>query len=146
VVGRVKINTNMKEDHFNYLVGNSDAHAKNLSFLYGLDNTSRLSPFYDLIAIHAWPSHVFNHNLALFIGGESNIQKVRRSHWEKLADDCAISFNLFDNSIGKLSDGIIDAFERAQRSFESEHGTYPAFQQVKKALLKNQRLLKNAFE
>ena len=131
---------------FNYLVGNSDAHAKNLSFLYGLDNTSRLSPFYDLIAIHAWPSHVFNHNLALSIGGESNIHKVRRSHWEKLADDCAISFNLFDNSIGKLSDGIIDAFERAQKSFESEYGAYPAFQQVKKALLKNQRLLKKAFE
>lgn len=131
---------------FNYLVGNSDAHAKNLSFLYGLDNTSRLSPFYDLIAIHAWPSHVFNHNLALSIGGESNLHKVKRSHWEKLADDCAISFNLFDNSIGKLSEGIIDAFERAQKSFESEHGAYPAFQQVKKALLKNQRLLKKAFE
>ena len=131
---------------FNYLVGNSDAHAKNLSFLYGLDSTSRLSPFYDLIAIHAWPSHVFNHDLALSIGGESNIHKVKRSHWEKLADDCAISFNLFDNSIGKLSDGIIDAFERAQKSFESEHGAYPAFQQVKKALLKNQRLLKKAFE
>jgi len=130
---------------FNYLVGNADAHAKNLSFLYGLDNTSRLSPFYDLIAIHAWPSHVFNHNLALSIGGESNIHKVKRSHWEKLADDCAISFNLFDSSIGKLSEGIIDAFERAQKRFESEHGTYPAFQQVKKALLKNQRLLKRAF-
>jgi len=130
----------------NFLVGNSDAHAKNLSFLYGLDNTSRLSPFYDLIAIHAWPSHVINHDLALSIGGESNIHKVKRSHWEKLADDCAISFDLFDNSIGKLSGGIIEAFERAQKSFESEHGTYPAFQQVKKALLKNQRLLKKAFE
>jgi len=126
---------------FNYLVGNADAHAKNLSFLYGLDNTSRLSPFYDLIAIHAWPGHVFNHNLALSIGGESDIHKIQRSHWEKLADDCAISINLFDNSIGKLSEGIIVAFERAQKRFESEHGAYPAFQQVKKALLKNQRLL-----
>ena len=38
---------------FNYLAGNSDAHAKNLSFLYDQDNTTRLSPFYDLIAIHA---------------------------------------------------------------------------------------------
>jgi serine/threonine-protein kinase HipA len=131
---------------FNYLVGNADAHAKNLSFLYGLDNTSRLSPFYDLIAIHAWPSHVFTHNLAMSIGGESNIHKVKRSHWEQLADDCAIPFNQFDNAIGKLSEGVIDAFERAKKRFESEHGEYPAFQQVKKALLKNQRLLKIAFE
>ena len=131
---------------FNYLVGNSDAHAKNLSLLYGLDNTSRLSPFYDLIAIHAWPSHVFNHHLALSIGGESNTHKVKRSHWEQLADDCAISFSLFENSIGKLSEGVIDAFERAQKRFEYENGAYPAFQQVKQALLKNQRLLKKAFK
>jgi len=74
------------------------------------------------------------------------IDKVKRSHWEKLADDCAISFDLLNNSIGKLSDGIIDAFERAQKRFESEHGAYPAFQQVKKALLKNQRLLNKAIE
>ena len=80
------------------------------------------------------------------IGGESNTHKVRRSHWEQLADDCAISFNLFENSIGKLSEGIIDAFERAQKRFEREHDAYPAFHQIKKALLKNQRLLKNAFE
>ena len=131
---------------FNYLVGNADAHAKNLSFLYGLDNTSRLSPFYDLIAIHAWPSHIFNHNLAMSIGGESDVHKVKRSHWEQLADDCAIPFNQFDNAIGKLSEGVIDAFERAKNRFENEHGEYPAFQQVKEALLKNQRLLKIAFE
>jgi len=131
---------------FNYLVGNSDAHAKNLSFLYGLDNTFRLSPFYDLIAIHAWPSHIFNHNLALSIGGESNIHKVKRSHWEKLADDSAISFNLFDSAIGELSEGIIDAFERAQKHFVCEHNNYPAFQQVKNALLKNQKLLQKAFK
>ena len=131
---------------FNYLVGNSDAHAKNLSFLYGLDNTFQLSPFYDLIAIHAWPSHIFNHNLALSIGGESNIHKVKRSHWEKLADDSAISFKLFDSAIGELSEGIIDAFERAQKHFVCEHNKYPAFQQVKKALLKNQKLLQKAFE
>ena len=131
---------------FNYLVGNSDAHAKNLSFLYGLDNTFQLSPFYDLIAIHAWPGHIFNHNLALSIGGESNIHKIKRSHWEKLADDSAISFKLFDSAIGELSEGIIDAFERAQKRFVCEHNKYPAFQQVKKALLKNQKLLQKAFE
>ena len=80
------------------------------------------------------------------IGGENNIHKVKRSHWEKLADDCAISFNQFDNAIGNLSEGVIDAFERAKRRFENEHGEYTAFQQVKEALIKNQRLLKTAFE
>jgi serine/threonine-protein kinase HipA len=131
---------------FNYLVGNSDAHAKNLSFLYDQDNTTRLSPFYDLIAIHAWPSHVFNHNLALSIGGETNINNIKREHWEKLADECDTSFKLFDTAINDLSGGIIEAFDRAQQRFETEHGPYPAFQQVRQALIKNQRILKKAFE
>ena len=126
---------------FNYLVGNADAHAKNLSFLYGQDNTTRLSPFYDLIAIHAWPSHVFNHDLALSIGGVTNINNIKREHWEKLADECDTSFKLFDTAIKNLSSGIIDAFDNAQQRFEEIHGPYPAFQQVRRALIKNQRLL-----
>jgi serine/threonine-protein kinase HipA len=131
---------------FNYLVGNSDAHAKNLSFLYDQNNTTRLSPFYDLIAIHAWPSHVFNHDLALSIGGETNINNIKKAHWEKLADECDTSFKLFDSTIRQLSDSVVDAFDRAQHHFETEHGKYPAFQQVRQALIKNQRILKKAFE
>ncbi len=131
---------------FNYLVGNSDAHAKNLSFLYGQDNATRLSPFYDLIAIHAWPSHVFNHDLALSIGGETNINNIKRAHWERLADECDTSFKIFDTAIKDLSGGIIDAFDRAEQRFEEMHGKYPAFQQVRQALIKNQRILKKTFE
>jgi serine/threonine-protein kinase HipA len=131
---------------FNYLVGNSDAHAKNLSFLYGLDHTTRLSPFYDLIAIHAWPVHVFNHDLALSIGGETNINKINREHWIRLAGDCGLSFKLFDESIRQLSERIIDAFDNAKYRFETEVGSYSALQQVRKALIKNQRILKKAFE
>ncbi len=131
---------------FNYLVGNSDAHAKNLSFLYGLNNTTQLSPFYDLIAIHAWPRHVFNHELALSIGGETRIHNIKRRHWEQLADECDIAFKLFNTTITQFTEEISGAFERAKNRFEEEHGKYPAFQQVKAALVKNQRLLKNAFE
>ncbi len=131
---------------FNFLVGNSDAHAKNLSFLYGQDNTTRLSPFYDLIAIHAWPGHVFNHNLALSIGGETNIHNIQRANWERLADECDISFKLFDTTIKDLSAAIIDAFDRAEQRFEERHGKYPALQQVRQALIKNQRILRKAFE
>ena len=131
---------------FNYLVGNSDAHAKNLSFLYGQDHTTCLSPFYDLIAIHAWPSHEFNHDLALSIGGETSVHNIRRKHWEQLADECNTSFKLFNTTITRLSEEIIDAFDQAQNRFETKHGKYPSFQQVKAALIKNQRLLKRAFE
>ncbi|HED34615.1 MAG TPA: hypothetical protein ENJ08_10435 [Gammaproteobacteria bacterium] len=104
-----------------------------------------MKPAPDLIAIHTWPSHVFNHQLALSIGGESNIHRIKRTHWEKLADECEISFELFDTAIAQLSEGIFSAFDRAVKRFETRHGEYPAFQQVKSALVKNQRALKQAF-
>jgi len=34
---------------FNFLIGNADSHAKNLSFLYA-GGTIRLAPFYDLLS------------------------------------------------------------------------------------------------
>jgi serine/threonine-protein kinase HipA len=126
---------------FNYLVGNSDAHAKNLSFVYGIDHTTQLAPFYDLIAIHAWPSNIFNHELAMTVGGENNVSHIKLEHWKKLAEECEIPFASFENAIKQLSEEIIDAFDRSQNRFEDLHGEYPAFQQVRKALLKNQRLL-----
>ena len=34
---------------FNFLIGNADAHAKNLSILHA-DNGIKLAPFYDLVS------------------------------------------------------------------------------------------------
>ena len=39
---------------FNLLIGNSDAHAKNLSIIYDLDGKPRLAPFYDLVCTRAY--------------------------------------------------------------------------------------------
>jgi len=39
---------------FNYLVGNEDAHAKNLALLYGADGP-RLAPHYDIVSTEVYP-------------------------------------------------------------------------------------------
>lgn len=44
---------------FNVLVGNSDAHLKNLSFLVSHEGI-QLAPFYDLLAIAAWDTPAFD--------------------------------------------------------------------------------------
>ncbi|HEY3047876.1 MAG TPA: HipA domain-containing protein [Polaromonas sp.] len=81
---------------FNYLIGNSDAHAKNISFMVNpLRPTQRalelevgmsVAPLYDLVcgAVYGY------HDMAQTIGGESNFAVLDRSHWAQLAKDCAV--------------------------------------------------------
>ena len=68
---------------FNYLIGNADAHAKNLSVL--VDHTGyRLAPFYDLLCVRAYGDEA----LALYIGGDETFDEVGAHSWEALCEDC----------------------------------------------------------
>ncbi len=68
---------------FNYLIGNSDAHAKNISVLVG-EKMFGLAPFYDLLCVRAYGDA----SLALYIGDEDTFDAVGAHSWEALCDDC----------------------------------------------------------
>jgi serine/threonine-protein kinase HipA len=68
---------------FNVLIGNADAHAKNVSLLHGPQDGPRLAPFYDLVCTEAYP--LLSSRLAQKIGGEYRPAYVRTRHWERLA-------------------------------------------------------------
>jgi len=84
---------------FNYLIGNSDAHAKNISFLINhhyldennqivVDQGMKIAPLYDLVC-----GRVYDYvELAQSIGGETEIPLIGRLEWTKFADECGISF------------------------------------------------------
>jgi serine/threonine-protein kinase HipA len=84
---------------FNYLIGNSDAHAKNISFLVNhhvlddrnqivIDAGIKVAPFYDLVC-----GTVYGYNeLAQSIGGENEIPLITRLEWKKFAEECGVSF------------------------------------------------------
>lgn len=68
---------------FNYLIGNSDAHAKNISLMVNSQGYG-LAPFYDLLCVQAYGDH----DLALFIGDETSYDAVGAHSWEAFCDDC----------------------------------------------------------
>ncbi len=67
---------------FNYLIGNEDAHAKNLALLY-LDDGLRLTPHYDLVSTEVYPE--LQRNLAMKIGGANDIRNVQWNDWKRFA-------------------------------------------------------------
>lgn len=67
---------------FNFLIGNADAHAKNLSLLITRNGIS-LAPFYDLVSTAIYRE--LTDKLALRIGAENRPDWIRRRHWVDFA-------------------------------------------------------------
>ena len=106
---------------FNYLIGNADAHAKNLSVLID-DKGYRLAPFYDLLCVRAYGDT----GLALFIGDEENFGAVGRHSWEALCDDCG--FRLDDTLRGfrSMALGLPTAWNKVHAQIEKKNKPTPA--------------------
>jgi serine/threonine-protein kinase HipA len=67
---------------FQFLVGNADAHGKNVSFFCGPSGLA-LAPSYDLVSVVQYP-HV-SHDLAMAFGDEFSIDAIRPYDWAKFA-------------------------------------------------------------
>ena len=72
---------------FNFLIGNADAHAKNLSFLYRA-GTVRLAPFYDLLSTAVYER--VNNKFAMKMGGQKDPRYLMANHLAKFAADAGI--------------------------------------------------------
>jgi len=76
---------------FNVLIGNADAHAKNVSLLYGQSDAParrRLAPFYDLVCTAVYDQ--LSTRLAQKIGGEYRVEHVASRHWDRLAESIGV--------------------------------------------------------
>ena len=91
---------------FNTLIGNADAHAKNLSLLITREGIS-LAPSYDLISTGVYPD--LTPNLALRIGGESRPDWIRERHWEAFSEVSGVNPRIVWKRIAELSDAITEA-------------------------------------
>ena len=72
---------------FNYLIGNTDAHGKNFSFLHEGDGLI-LAPFYDLLSTVIYPN--LSQKMAMKIGGKYKYEEVHLKEWEKMATETGL--------------------------------------------------------
>lgn len=84
---------------FHFLVGNADAHAKNISLLH-LDGGVRLAPLYDVVSTAAYPW--LNRELALSVGDELDPDAISSVHWSDLAEDFELNASGFTRARRKL--------------------------------------------
>ncbi|WP_285905312.1 type II toxin-antitoxin system HipA family toxin [Pseudodesulfovibrio pelocollis] len=75
---------------FNHLIGNTDAHAKNLSLLYDAPPRPRLAPFYDLLCVGMFEAQGLGQKNAMKIGGQYDPKFIMKRHWLRLADEAGL--------------------------------------------------------
>lgn len=88
---------------FHFLVGNADAHAKNISLLHA-DGGVRLAPLYDVVCTAAYPE--LSSELALSIGDELDPDEISSVHWSDLADDFDLNASAFAHARRRLVERV----------------------------------------
>lgn len=100
---------------FNYLVGNTDNHIKNLSLLYSEDlKMIRLAPAYDIVSTMIYESST--ENMALSIGGVYCIYDITREAFEKEA----LNVGLGSRMAMRRFDAMVEKFPHALRTAAHE--------------------------
>ena len=69
----------------NWLIGGTDAHAKNYSVLIGAGGRARLAPLYDIASTLLYDFDFKKLRLAMKIGGTYLLDGISLRHWNKLA-------------------------------------------------------------
>jgi serine/threonine-protein kinase HipA len=88
---------------FHFLIGNADAHAKNISLLYVRDGV-RLAPLYDVVSTAVYPE--LSTELSLSVGDELNPDAITQVHWSDLANDFGMNPGGFERVRRQLVDRV----------------------------------------
>lgn len=104
---------------FNYLIGNTDNHIKNISLLYGEDLKSiRLAPAYDIVSTIIYESST--EDMAISIDGIININQITRESFEKAAVQTGIGTKIAMQRFDTMASGFVHAINRAKEELKDQ--------------------------
>jgi serine/threonine-protein kinase HipA len=101
---------------FNYLIGNADAHGKNVSILID-EKGYRLAPFYDLLCVRVYGDT----GLALFIGDDEVFDAVGRHSWEVFCDDCGFQLPELLKEFRNMATKLLPAWQKVCAEIEKKN-------------------------
>lgn len=112
---------------FNVLVGNSDAHLKNISFLASEEGV-QLAPFYDLLSVAVYDSLAFEKNrwpdlteLAWPIEGASRFSNVNRALLVKAGETLGLNESTTTRVVQKMREQILAQAQKIYTEVQTEN-------------------------
>ena len=111
---------------FNWLIGGTDAHAKNYSVLIGAAGRARLAPLYDLGSILPYEEHDYQKlKLAMKLGGEYRLRDVSWRQWQKLAADLKVDEDDLLLQVRRMATAVPDAASMIEKKLNQDGITHP---------------------
>lgn len=109
----------VKANMLNWLIGGTDAHAKNYSLLIGAGDEIRLAPLYDLSSQLPYPE-LISQRLAMKIGDHYEFALVTPADWRALARSCALDEEQIIVTLTGMARALPDAVSAAHAQARSE--------------------------
>ena len=108
----------MRAIALNYVIGGTDAHAKNYSILHLPGGVFRMAPLYDVISGLPYEDRHKDRKLAMSIGGEYRYDKIGPRHWYEQANACKLNpdatLDMVRSLIAELPDHARDELEECR--------------------------------
>jgi len=125
---------------FNLLVGNADAHGKNLSLLYENRRSLRLAPFYDLVCTRNYRN--ISRHMAMSLGSVSDSDQVGTKQLQAMAEDLGVRPLVVIKAAAALSEQLHEAIPETVSKFADMFDKSPVLERIPIIIRKQIRRLK----
>lgn len=97
---------------FNLIIGNTDSHAKNISFFLN-DTGMELAPFYDLVNVEIYQDY-FNTELALSFGDEFKLRNIGAYEIAQFCEQLKLKRHTLRNETQKMAKSVLKQIDQVR--------------------------------
>jgi serine/threonine-protein kinase HipA len=116
---------------FSWLVGGTDAHAKNFSILIGAEARVRLAPLYDVASALPYREVPLQKlKLAMKIGGKYRLREIGPRQWERLAMELRVSSDRVSEHVRRMAMALPDRCADLLNRSEREELSHPVLRRL----------------
>lgn len=117
---------------FHYLIGNTDAHIKNISLLYSADwKTRRLAPAYDIVSTTVYEQST--RDMAFYIGAKCSLDEITAESFRQAAREAGIGEKMAMRRCEEMAQRFRPALQKAADELVS--AGYPKAAELKERIL-----------
>ena len=120
---------------FNWLFGNGDAHAKNISLIFGPTGGIRLAPFYDLVCTRVYKS--LDPQLAMSLGEQFDPGAVLQRDLDAHARELQVGPRMVRDNVSEFLETGIRRLGEAITDFRERHGNSPILDMIRLQVARN---------
>lgn len=131
----------------NWVIGGTDAHAKNYSHLMLPGGVIRLAPLYDVISLLPYPEGKGPRaKLAMRIGGEYRMRAIERRHWDRLAGAIGAEPDAVAGIVGEIAERAPDVLRDICRAADEAGAGHPILRRLETEVAANARACRAALQ